>query len=151
MKQILVLSTFAFISSSIVCSYSSSGTSADSSSSSGNFDERFCALSADSKVNFRSCLIENGLEIENQLFKNCAQRVKFFPTLLELDEYLCKIRNTQKYEKYAKCFNSAKETLSLSNPNVYPISSKCLTQVENCQRKSISSINFYQRSFEELF
>ncbi|XP_067128238.1 uncharacterized protein [Centruroides vittatus] len=151
MKHVLVLSTFAFISNAILCSYSSSGTSADSNSSSENFGERFCALSDDSKVNFRFCLIENGLEIENQLYKNCAQRVKFFQTFLELDQYLCKIRNTQKHEIYDKCFNSAKKTLSLSNPNVYPISSKCLTQVENRQEKSIPSIVSYKRSFEELF
>ncbi|XP_023226954.1 uncharacterized protein LOC111627602 [Centruroides sculpturatus] len=83
-------------------------------------NSRYCALHC--KDCFRYCVRENQAEVSVEFYKNCAQQVKFYQTLFELDNFICKRSSEKEYLKFLNCFVAALQTANKDLPNILPVS-----------------------------
>ncbi|XP_067128240.1 uncharacterized protein [Centruroides vittatus] len=127
MKLLMLLFVLGATIFSVVSSYSSK--EAGYHNSTRDVVRRFCALKNGS--HFRYCLIVNGLRENIERYRNCAEQVKFFHILQEIDQFICKTRTEQEYEQFMKCFEPASNAANRNNPRIFPILEKCLQFEEN--------------------
>lgn len=79
---------------------------------------------------FRFCLHENGVGVGPEIYRNCAQQVKFGHTFEELDKYVCQ-PGTKLESLFFKCFIPALNTFNHNSPKTIPLVEKCLSIEEN--------------------
>ncbi|XP_067144193.1 uncharacterized protein [Centruroides vittatus] len=93
-----------------------------------------CALNCEEQRNYRSCIIQNGYEVNLEFSLNCAQQVQFYPTTEEVYAFICNTLRfcPQEYNQYIHCLGSAQYTYSLDKPYFYHTLDTCLTSADRC-------------------
>ncbi|XP_023228773.1 uncharacterized protein LOC111629158 isoform X2 [Centruroides sculpturatus] len=89
-----------------------------------DLDRQYCELHHPER--FRYCMLENDAEISVKLHRNCALQVKYYQTLGEIANFICKTRTDEEYAKYLRCFVPALEVEFHANLKFIDIVQKCL-------------------------
>ncbi|XP_023228357.1 uncharacterized protein LOC111628748 [Centruroides sculpturatus] len=94
----------------------------------------FCALSCEGQRHYRSCVIENGYEVNLEFSQNCAQQIQFYPTTQEVYAFICNSLRScpQEYSQYINCLASAQYAYSLDKPYFYRTLDVCLANADRC-------------------
>ncbi|XP_067129877.1 uncharacterized protein [Centruroides vittatus] len=79
---------------------------------------------------YRYCMVENGFQIAVDLFRNCAQQVKYCQTLEEITEFVCKTKTKEEHEKYLKCYDSAMRAEARADPKFLDVAHKCVVKAK---------------------
>ncbi|XP_023216937.1 uncharacterized protein LOC111619454 [Centruroides sculpturatus] len=92
---------------------------------------QYCAVKRHDVV--RSCLMENRATIIVDIYRNCAMRVKYYDTLDELTEYMCRDTNSEEFATLEKCMDPAIDVEAQANPNLKNIVHKCIKKAADMQ------------------
>ncbi|XP_023228796.1 uncharacterized protein LOC111629158 isoform X1 [Centruroides sculpturatus] len=96
-----------------------------------DLDRQYCELHHPER--FRYCMLENDAEISVKLHRNCALQVKYYQTLGEIANFICKTRTDEEYEEYLQCFVPAVNVENKVNPKLSAIAEKCIKESANHQ------------------
>lgn len=129
MKFLLASVTFGIVISCVKCGYSPSNFYSDTPET----VKRFCDLPQKQRENFRFCLLENGVEESILIYRNCAQQVKFFYTLQEIDKFVCHTSSKKEYSQVINCLVRAYQALNKDLPKRVPVITECLSKEEKTE------------------